>query len=427
MKKNEIKKYWFYLEPYTFIFKGETTAVLYNSLSFKGLKIDYTPKVKSIIQKLSITNNMYVVALADSDLSDCSLQNFIEKVREFFSGDLVSQSLFKHKPAILPPILNLQMSVANLKKDPELFLEQDLSTHLNELTFYITGKCQQSCTHCEMYRKQFSFCHKSRKNLNIADISKMLYQTSSSPLSKINICGGNIFLFPEWINLLDLLQDYNITKVLYCHYLNVNTLLAKQILKQKKTSLNILVNFPIQENKFAYLENEFAEMKDCIKWTFIVSDENEYRFVEELISKFSFDNYLIKPFFMESNREFFNENVLLTESEILNSISTKKEIFAKEVLNMHDYGKLIITEDGKVYANLNQPSLGKINNHLFDLILKEFKLGKSWRKTRLKINSCKKCVYRLLCPSPSGYEYAMGQIALCNLSNEEKGLLVSKS
>lgn len=424
-KNKHSKKYWLYLEPYTFIFRGKTSAVIYNSLSSDFIKVDYSYRIKKVLNEISKPDNLYVIQITENDLNDVNLKKFISDIRDSFSGDLISQTSLI-KPIVIPPILNLQMSVKNLQKDPELSLEQSLPDQLNEFSFYITGKCKQTCNYCNDYSKQFSFCRKSNKELDLKDISKVLHQASGSRISKVNILGGDIFTYKERIALLDILQNYTFKKVFYSHINNLDTIKAKEILIQKGAELNILTNSIIDEK---YLEETLKTLKGFfsqIKWTFIINNETEYTYFESIISKFKLSNHIIKPFLHNSNIDFFKENVFLEEEDILRNKISKKEVYAHQTLNQLDYGKLIFTENSKVYANLNHTAIGSIKDDLFELTLKEFKSGKSWRKIRPQLTQCKNCVYRLLCPSPSGYDYFLKTQSLCNLSDQDKGILETK-
>lgn len=39
----------------------------------------------------------------------------------------------------------------------------------------------------------------------------------------------------------------------------------------------------------------------------------------------------------------------------------------------------------------------------------------NWRKTRLQLSPCDKCIYCFICPPPSNYEIVVGKNNLCNL------------
>lgn len=86
--------------------------------------------------------------------------------------------------------------------------------------------------------------------------------------------------------------------------------------------------------------------------------------------------------------------------------------FIRQTLNIADFGKLYIEPDGKVYANLNDKSIGMIDNSPHDLVYRELTEGNAWLHIRNE-EPCCECVYQWLCPSPSNYERVIGKPNLC--------------
>lgn len=78
--------------------------------------------------------------------------------------------------------------------------------------------------------------------------------------------------------------------------------------------------------------------------------------------------------------------------------------------------KLTIIPDGKIYANINQPCIGKLGKDiLYDVVYKEIYKGKSWRMTRLKTKPCTGCILSALCPPISNYEQIIGDYNVCKV------------
>jgi len=94
---------------------------------------------------------------------------------------------------------------------------------------------------------------------------------------------------------------------------------------------------------------------------------------------------------------------------------TMKDFFARQAMNLYDFGKITILPNGDVYANLNHPSLGNIHvNNIQEILHKEVEEGKSWFRVRNQA-PCTDCVYQWICPSPSNYEIAIGRSNLCHV------------
>jgi pseudo-rSAM protein len=84
---------------------------------------------------------------------------------------------------------------------------------------------------------------------------------------------------------------------------------------------------------------------------------------------------------------------------------------------MHYFGKMAIAANGHVYADVNKKPIGSIKEPIEDLLCRELVSGESWRYTRYEVKPCKQCRFKLLCPSPSGYESAIGKQNLCHIKS----------
>ncbi len=91
-----------------------------------------------------------------------------------------------------------------------------------------------------------------------------------------------------------------------------------------------------------------------------------------------------------------------------------EDIYSRQLVN--DYGKLTIMADGKIYANLNDPVLGNASkNSLEEVVLKEIKQGKSWKRLRTRVMPCRHCVFQHVCPPISNYELVLKKYNLCKV------------
>jgi pseudo-rSAM protein len=93
-----------------------------------------------------------------------------------------------------------------------------------------------------------------------------------------------------------------------------------------------------------------------------------------------------------------------------------KQIAINKILNQNDFGKITILSNGNIHANLNNNSIGNImKNTIEDTITIEMFSKNSWFKTREHLNPCKNCIYCLLCPPVSNYEYIFRKYNLCTI------------
>ena len=105
----------------------------------------------------------------------------------------------------------------------------------------------------------------------------------------------------------------------------------------------------------------------------------------------------------------------MQKEDILEANLDKQNIFALQELNTHNFGKITLMPDGKIYADLNKKLIGNINEPIGDILGKELVSGNSWRYTRYQVKPCCQCRFKLICPSPSSYESAIGKPNLCHV------------
>ena len=138
----------------------------------------------------------------------------------------------------------------------------------------------------------------------------------------------------------------------------------------------------------------------------------EYDQIQSLIDKYQLE-MKVYPWFNGNNLTFFEESVFLNKDDLLDGQWSKQEIFSHQVLNTNDFGKLSMLPNGDIYANIFFDPIGTIKNNIKQLVYKELKDGKSWRRTRDVLIPCCSCLYRYLCPSPSNYELVLKKSNMC--------------
>lgn len=118
--------------------------------------------------------------------------------------------------------------------------------------------------------------------------------------------------------------------------------------------------------------------------------------------------------FNNFNIEFLSENLFLNKEDVSLIENNRREIFAKNVLNINCFGKLAILSDENVYSNINNTKIGNVDQSLYELVQYELQKGNSWVNFRSS-KPCTECVYQLLCPSLSNYELILGKPNLCHV------------
>jgi pseudo-rSAM protein len=102
----------------------------------------------------------------------------------------------------------------------------------------------------------------------------------------------------------------------------------------------------------------------------------------------------------------------MNEDDITGTIPALQELHLKSEVNVHEINSLTMLSDGTIYSNINGPKIGHIKS--FDMSMLPYR-NKNWGNVRNKSNNCKECLYNLICPSISSYEYAFGRDNLCNV------------
>ena len=155
-----------------------------------------------------------------------------------------------------------------------------------------------------------------------------------------------------------------------------------------------------------------------VEFVFEISSEDDIQQSERFVEKYQIDKYKLKPVYTGNNIRFFKEEVFLSKEDILSTPMTMKDFFARQAVNLYDFGKITILPNGDAYANLNHPLLGNIyTNNIHEILHKEVEEGKSWLRVRDQA-PCSDCVYQWICPSPSNYEIAIGRSNLCHIKND---------
>ena len=108
--------YWFYLEPYAFLFHNENKAVIYNTLNSAYLVCPNHPIIQQILVQWEDAANGYGVELNEDALNESVVKHFINDIRESFSGDCLEIDFKYAKPYIFKPTLFLNTDI-RIKED----------------------------------------------------------------------------------------------------------------------------------------------------------------------------------------------------------------------------------------------------------------------------------------------------------------------
>lgn len=405
---------WLYIEPFVFISEDEEKYFFYNTQIKKGKVVDKNNAVNKIVKHLQQPENMYSIQIRVKDLEDDHLYDFIQLIQDGGYGDIIDgESL---KPIIMPPLLNLQKSVKRMKKN-SIPIGDNILSYLHEVTIYLNGTCKHNCHGCREMFKQVPCCTKSDHVLDFTLLKNFLL---SIPYSRaaINITGGDPFQYPELIPLMDILGRMVSIQTFIVNYRNVPDDLDKlYIFTNDSFRLKIIANDFDNIDYIIALADKLKRGNIHQIWQFNITSELEYE-KAELLNKQLIQRNIetsIKPFYNGENNEFFDDNILISQDDLLSLELDRQEVFALQAINTHDFGKITLLSDGNIYANLNRNPIGTIQEPIWNILSEELEKGTSWRSTRYDIKPCSQCCFRLICPSPSNYELVFGKPNLCHL------------
>ena len=404
------KKYWFYLEPYTFIFGEEGRFVIYNTLNSAYLHVPDTPLVSEVLTSLKKASNGYCQVLKEEQALDPVFHNFALQVRKSFSGDLVEVESETSKPFLFKPMLFLNTNIRKAQEEDLTFLGERILENLNEVSLFLPGSCSGCCSGCHDYFKQMLHCACfEKRDLSVADYLSLLLDLNTSGVNKVNILGGDLSQSDCFHDIYPTLSGCKFKKSYHLYWKHL-TETCKDWLAEENSELVVAVHPGFDKKAVEYQMNMFASYP--VVWQFIVSSDVDVQEVDTLDLP-SFVQIEMKPFYTGENISFFKENVFCSLDDILAEPVSRKAIFRRQTLNENFFGKLTIVSSGEVYANVNCRPIGVYpQDSLKKLVFEELVHSTAWFRLRDK-QPCSGCANKYLCPSISNYELVTGKDNFC--------------
>ena len=407
--------HWFYLESYTFLFYSKNQYVIYNTLNSTYIDCSlYGKTINTVLSILHNTNKTYCVGIYEYQLRDSQFTEFIKKIRNTFSGDII-KNIRGIPPFISKPILRILHHPNNPKTKEYNLLGENALFHLHEVTFYLEN---QGFDLNPMYKdcyKQFLYpTYTEKQKLSHAKYLEIIEQLSICQIDKINIIPATIEKKELFSYLLSLSRQYSIKTQIILPYKKYNKEYLKQLLINPQFSIMIMVHLPVDYEELNSYINLFNEYN--ITWSLIASNKNDVIFLSKNnLGKFTNVDYI--PWYTGDNMDFFKEYIYNDFKDIIEQKNTKQHIFRKQILNDNLFGKLTIFPTGEVYSNVNFPTIGNIQDQkLSEIVYSEIEnYFKPWFFTRDYV-SCKNCVNKYLCPSISNYEIVANEYNMCYLN-----------
>lgn len=375
--------YWFTIEPYVFISIKQKSVLLYNTLD-GGTIISENDEVIDLLKDTIKKENCGVVLLTNDRYQQKEINKIVNELREKYMGDIIDITLSKGKPIQIFPYFNFP-NKPKIYKTHNFSPLKNILQNLAEINIYLGDSL---------------------------DVRKLIPFLLTIPENRTLSIIGNISEITNYNELLSHLDHYIGPKQILCSYKNIMPL---QLALNSNFSYQISVCFPINMQQWENSRLILLNQTYPIEYVFSVTSDEDCIQAEQLVEQFKIKEYHLKPVYTGDNIRFFEENVFLTQEDILSTSMTIKDFFARQAMNIYEFGKINIMPNGDAYANLNHPMLGNIyKDSINEIVYNEVEKGKSWFRVRDQ-EPCAECVFQWLCPPPSNYEIEIGRLNLCHV------------
>ena len=398
-----MKKYRLILSGDTFLWIKNNEGLIYQSKKYQTFTFTLSEKLQEICCHLLVLEHLYTIELTEEELNNPNVRYFVDNLLAIDAGRLMPDTEIEKGDVSLMPVLKIHEDIDNSVQKHKRGVGGSIIQHIHELTFYINGSEYGN----DQYYHQTIFPTKNESTLETEKITRFIRNSKNPFLSNINLV-GNIFLYPDFEELLRQIETYEI-KTTICITVS-DILVNKELLR--KTDWSDKIVFRVLMDEKDNIEQAVAVLEDRkipFSVDFIIFSEQDYHDIEQIAAKIK-GNFV--PLYNGENIDFFESNIFIHQDEILASALSKREVFMRQATNIFHFGKLTVLSDGNVYADVNQTSLGTIDDTTYSIVYKEFSEGKSWFKVR-DFAPCKDCIFQWLCPSPSNYETVIGRGNLC--------------
>lgn len=393
-----MNSYWLTLSVDAFLWIKNDNVLVYNSKNGKSVKFIANEQITKICLYLLELKNLYSIEIFDYE-SDRNVKKWIRSLIKIEAAIITQINNTKNKPVSFAPHLRIQYNKGYYQYEHNNGIGGSIINNLHDISVYINGSYYGD----HNKYKQTLFPLNIDYNINTKKMLNFLSGCKNPYLNQINII-GNIFNLENYSNIINVINNFEVRICIYIIYNDyMDNIEFINTLHFRNLHFVVLMNTGLEDM------NKKKNIFKCTK-QFIITNSDEI-----INSKITIDSQCnIVPYYNNKNIDFFKIHVFTEIDDLRNLSLSKRDIFIRQTLNIHDFGKLTIMPDGKVYANVNEESLGTIDDYAYDIVYKEFMTGKSWFNIRNQ-KPCSDCVYQWLCPSPSNYERAIGKPNLCHI------------
>lgn len=389
------------LHPNTFFFKGKHKLLLYNSESHQYLEAENDPALEDVQSRLMQLENAYCIPINEPLLTQ---YKYLWAEIENRKLGILTQSAWQERPVSYPPVLKMHRNINTIRYDYKERQAGYILQYLYEVTVYLCGHEQAGGE----YYKQTLYPLTYEGRLSPEELLKWFNRTKGGALKTVNFVGD-----PR------ILSGYN---DLFGFLRRSGTYINYYILRDDFLAVRDTQLIPSDFNTVILYAGDTLEKVDpTYDAVCLIADEQEAHRVKGILSALPHmgKRAALVPVYTGENLNFFRECIYTDKDELLCQELSKHDIFTRMGLNTNYFGKLTILPDGSIYSNLNTPSLGRLNDSLYEIIYKELNDGGNWRLVR-DFGPCDQCRFRWLCPPVSNYEFVLNKYNLCSVPEDER-------
>jgi pseudo-rSAM protein len=407
---------YFILEPFLFVNIIENNVLFYNSANGEK-KIFNSPAIIEFLNRNK--NNLYVFQLLPDDLKNSTIKEFISELKSQAMGFVYRGQI---APIQFSPALKLEdvHKIDNLKINDSYNKIHNSYNNIDTLFLYVNHFNKFiSPVKQFLYRKTSEIDHNQKnEEINFEHLEKFISSTMiSNRLRSINLLGDNVGKYSYIDSFIDFFannNDISMNVYIDSNYTEQDFYKVEKILHLKLGKMILCISSKCENDKLLKLiDSNFTKKTEVIC---LIEQEDDIDFFESWLKQYQL-SYKFVPIFNSRNLSFFKTHVFIDQNDIDNIFLNQNQVFRNQTLNSNYYGKMVVLSNGDVYSNVYAQPLGNIaKDSLIRLIDNEINsIPNSWFCVKQNLAPCNKCVYNILCPPVSNYEFIINRNNLCSL------------
>ena len=377
--------YYFRLDPFIYTSGPQKNKMLF----YNTLDSSYVLYHIDLEEQLILSNSILTIKTNDSNIP-----KLISMLEEKNMGVIIKGTSHVFSLNMLERLSSNYNELDNVYNP---LANDNLLDHLFEITYCFKRLDIQSLNVDKISKQYslFSYNHDS-EYINYQLIKDVLSENIYQNLSTINYVGINCSDFES--NIIPIYEETS--------YYPSNIVLpySKYILECKSNPYlkYIIICDSQMIDEFEYFINNVDKSKVVIY--FYIGSEEEYSSISSKLNILKKMHYKLFTY-QKCNDDFLDNNIKYSIDEVLCQRHNVNQIIRSGIINELFYGKITIHNNGEVYSNIQQKTLGNIKDQKFKTLLHKASVDKSsWRLTRDNYFSCNDCLFKRICPPISEIE-----------------------